>query len=47
MATTPTMDDKVELVVVGKRCVYLNDYRLAGNKPYVSENLQHLKTHCS
>jgi len=30
---------KVEIVVVGQRCVYINDYRVAGRKPYVSENL--------
>ena len=29
----------VELTVVGRRCVYLNDHRIAGGKPYVSENL--------
>ena len=28
-----------EMVIVSKRCVYLNDYRIAGWKPYVSENL--------
>ena len=33
------MVGKIELVVVGKRCVYLNDFRIAGGKPYVSENL--------
>lgn len=31
--------DKITLTVVGKRCVYLNDHRVAGSKPYVSENL--------
>lgn len=31
--------DDVELTIVAKRCVYLNDYRIAGGKPYVSENL--------
>jgi hypothetical protein len=30
---------KIELTVVGTRCVYLNDHRIAGSKPYVSENL--------
>ena len=25
--------------IVGTRCVYLNDHRIAGGKPYVSENL--------
>lgn len=29
----------IEITVVGKRCVYINDYRVAGAKPYVSENL--------
>lgn len=29
----------IDLTIVGKRCVYLNDYRIAGGKPYVSENL--------
>lgn len=32
--STPT-----EVHVVAKRCVYLNDYRIAGGKPYASENL--------
>lgn len=32
-------DREIELTVVGQRCVYLNDYRIAGGKPYVSENL--------
>lgn len=31
----------VELTVVEGRCVYLNNHRIAGNKPYVSENLRH------
>ena len=30
---------KIEICVVGKRCVYINDYRVAGSKPYVTENL--------
>ncbi len=34
-----TADSQVELTVVSKRCVYLNDFRIAGNKPYVSEDL--------
>ena len=33
------MDKKIEICVVGKRCVYINDFRVAGGKPYVSENL--------
>ncbi|MNR56841.1 hypothetical protein D3C85_1774980 [compost metagenome] len=33
------MEDILEVVVIdGKvRCVYLNDYRVVGSKPYVSE----------
>lgn len=33
------LSQPVEVCVVGKRCVYLNDYRIAGGKPYVSEGL--------
>lgn len=33
------MNEDVEICIVGKRCVYINDHRVAGNKPYVSENL--------
>ena len=34
------MDDKaLTVTIVGRRCVYINDYRVAGSKPYVSENL--------
>ena len=34
------MNDKtLTVTVVGRRCVYINDYRVAGSKPYVSENL--------
>lgn len=29
----------IEVSVVAKRCVYVNDYRIAGSKPYHSENL--------
>lgn len=35
----PVAETPVEVSVVGKRCVYVNDYRIAGSKPYVSENL--------
>lgn len=37
------MDDVIEVVVIdGKvRCIYLNDYRIVGSKPYVSEQ-QHI-----
>lgn len=37
----PTWDKHVELSVVGRRCVYLNNYRIAGDKPYYTENLPH------
>lgn len=33
------LDAKTAVQVVGKRCVYLNEYRIAGSKPYYSENL--------
>jgi hypothetical protein len=36
---TPTRDKQIEITVVGKRCIYVNDYRVAGGKPYLSENL--------
>ena len=36
---TPTADKVVEVDVVARRCVYVNDFRIAGGKPYVSENL--------
>ena len=39
MTNELTAEQKIELCVVGKRCVYLNDYRIAGGKPYVSEGL--------
>lgn len=40
---SPVGDSSVEVCVVGKRCVYINDYRIAGGKPYGSENLpQHM-----
>ena len=35
------MSKPIEIIVVGSRCVYMNDYRVAGSKPYVSENLPH------
>jgi hypothetical protein len=35
----PVGEKAVEVCVVGKRCVYVNNYRVAGGKPYVSENL--------
>jgi hypothetical protein len=33
------MSKPIEIIVVGNRCVYINDYRVAGRKPYASENL--------
>lgn len=30
---------EIEVSVVGDRCVYVNDHRVAGGKPYISENL--------
>ncbi len=35
----PAIDKPIQITVVGKRCVYINDYRVAGGKPYVSEEL--------
>lgn len=35
------MSDPIEIVIVGNRCVYINNYRVVGSKPYVSENLPH------
>lgn len=35
----PVRSKPIEVYVVGKRCVYVNDYRVAGGKPYYSENL--------
>ncbi len=37
--TNPLCEKHITVDIVGKRCVYLNDYRIAGGKPYVSENL--------
>lgn len=37
----PVGDKPVEVSVVARRCVYINDYRVAGSKPYVSEGLPH------
>lgn len=36
---TPTADKTISVDVVARRCVYVNDFRIAGGKPYVSENL--------
>ncbi len=45
------LEQKIAITVVARRCVYVNDHRIAGAKPYVSENLlQHSFTttvgHC-
>lgn len=37
--TNPLCDKQIDVCVVGKRCVYLNSHRIAGGKPYISENL--------
>lgn len=30
---------EIDIEIVGERCVYINDFRVAGRKPYVSERL--------
>lgn len=35
----PKCDRVIEIAIVGKRCVYIDDHRVQGGKPYVSENL--------
>jgi len=35
----PVGNREIEVEVVGKRCVYVDNYRIAGGKPYVSEGL--------
>jgi hypothetical protein len=35
----PVRDTPIDVDVVARRCVYVNQYRIAGAKPYVSENL--------
>lgn len=37
--TDPLCEREIEIHVVGGRCIYVNDHRVAGGKPYVSENL--------
>lgn len=32
-------DRLIEIQIVGDRCIYINDHRVEGGKPYVSENL--------
>ena len=39
------MSKKIEICVVGRRCIYINDYRVAGGKPWVSENLPQWSFH--
>jgi hypothetical protein len=35
----PNCDRKIEITIVGKRCIYINDYRVQGGKSYVSQSL--------
>lgn len=35
----PKLDRQIEVSVVSTRCVYVNDHRVAGSKPYASEQL--------
>lgn len=37
--TSEVMDKNITIDIVGNRCLYLNDYRIWGGKPYYSENL--------
>lgn len=37
--TNPLCDKNITVDIVGTRCVYLNNHRIAGGKPYVSEGL--------
>ena len=37
--TEVACDREITVDVVGTRCIYLNNYRIVGGKPYVSENL--------
>lgn len=37
--TEKECDHPISVTVVGTRCVYLNNYRIVGGKPYVSEGL--------
>ena len=39
LAKAKRLKQVLEVCVVSKRCVYLNDYRIAGNKPWHAENL--------
>lgn len=33
-------DRSINIEIVGSRCVYINNHRVQGGKPYVSENLK-------
>lgn len=35
----PVGAKQIDISIVGTRCVYLNNYRIAGGKQYISENL--------
>lgn len=37
--TSELCEREIEIHIVGTRCIYLNGRRIAGGKPYVSENL--------
>lgn len=37
--TDELCEREIEVSIVAKRCVYVNDYRIAGSEPYVSEGL--------
>ena len=37
--TSEVCSKRITVDIVGARCVYLNNFRIAGSKPYVSENL--------
>ncbi len=37
--TNALCEREIELDIVGTRCVYLNQFRIAGGKPYASQNL--------
>lgn len=35
----PKCSKVIDISIVGDRCIYINDYRVQGGKPYVSEGL--------
>ena len=39
MPTDLLCEREVEISIVEDRCIYINDYRVQGGKPYFSENL--------